>query len=143
MKQIVIFIAVAFALCGNLCAAEVARPNILWLISEDTGPEALSRSGTPQGSTPNLDRLADEGVYFSHTYLGMVCSVSRSSFMTGMHAVTIGAQNQRSHRDGKHPLPDGVRVLTDCLRDAGYFTVNIVKLPAELAPKKKATKKTD
>lgn len=132
MKNLLTLIAGSLALGGSFCAAGAERPNILWLISEDTGPEALSRSGTPQASTPNLDRLAEEGVYFSHAYLGTVCSPSRSSFMTGMHAVTIDAQNQRSHRDGGHPLPDGVRLLTDWMRDAGYFTANVVKLPDEL-----------
>lgn len=141
MKNIVTFLTVASAIGSSLCAAETERPNILWLISEDTGPEALSRSGTPQAATPNLDRLASQGVYFSHTYLGTVCSPSRSAFMTGMYAVTIDAQNQRSHRDGKNPLPDGVRVLTDRLRDAGYFTANVVKLPDELGFK--GTGKTD
>jgi len=61
-----------------------SRPNILWLIGEDIGPEALSSSGAPEASTPNLDRLADEGVRYSRAYAGMVCSVSRSSFLTGM-----------------------------------------------------------
>jgi len=111
---------------GSL-AAEAKRPNILWLIGEDMGPEALSRSGTPQVWTPNLDQLASNGVYYSHAYLGQVCSVSRSSFMTGMYAVSIDAQNHRT--TNKRPLPPGVRVLTDWLRDAGYFTANVVTLP--------------
>jgi N-sulfoglucosamine sulfohydrolase len=115
------------------------RPNILWLIGEDLGPEGLSRSGTPEVWTPHLDQLAKQGVYYSHTYLGMVCSVSRSSFMTGMYAVSIGAHNHRT-RD-KQPLPDGVRVLTAWLRDAGYFTANIVNLPEGLGFK--GTGKTD
>jgi len=107
--------------------AATQRPNILWLISEDMGPEALSRAGTPQVWTPHLDRLASEGVYYSHAYLGMVCSVSRSSFMTGMYAVSLGAQNHRTRE--KQPLPEGVRLLTHWLRDAGYFTANVVRLP--------------
>ncbi len=115
------------------------RPNILWLIAEDMGPEALSRSGTPQVWTPQIDRLAKEGVYYSHFYDGMVCSVSRSSFMTGMHAVSIGAHNHRTK--AKQSLPDGVRVLTAWLRDAGYFTANVVTLPAECGFK--GTGKTD
>jgi len=110
-----------------LLAGDSKRPNILWLIGEDMGPEALSRSGTPEVWTPNLDRLADAGVYYSHAYLGQVCSVSRSSFMTGMYALSIGAQNHRT--TNKQPLPSGVRVLTDWLRDAGYFTANVVTLP--------------
>ncbi|MEP6673292.1 MAG: sulfatase, partial [Chthoniobacter sp.] len=60
----------------------------------------------------------------------MVCSVSRSSFMTGMYAVSIGAQNHRTK--DKKPLPDGVRLLTAWMRDAGYFTANVVKMPAAL-----------
>jgi arylsulfatase A-like enzyme len=51
--------------------------------------------------------------------------------MTGMYAVTIGAHNHRSHRDDGYELPDGVRVLTDWFRQAGYFTANIRELPAD------------
>jgi arylsulfatase A-like enzyme len=115
---------------ATAASAPPAHPNILWLIAEDMGPEALSRSGTPQASTPTIDRLATEGVYYSHTYLGMVCSVSRSAFMTGMYATTIGAHHHRTMN--KKPLPAGVRVLTDWLRDAGYFTANLVQLPPAL-----------
>lgn len=116
-----------------------ARPNILWLIGEDLGPEGLSRSGTAQVWTPHLDQLANQGVYYAHAYVGMVCSVSRSSFMTGMYAVSLGAHNHRTQT--KQPLPDGVRVLTDWLRQAGYFTANVVNLPQDLGFK--GTGKTD
>lgn len=103
---------------------------MLWLIAEDMGPEALSRSGTAQVWTPHLDQLAQQGVYYSHAYLGMVCSVSRSSFMTGMYAVSIGAHNHRTQ--DKKALPEDVRVLTDWLRQAGYYTANLVNLPPNL-----------
>lgn len=106
--------------------AAPAGPNILWLIAEDMGPE-LACFGNPDVRTPNLDRLASEGVRFDRAFtVTPVCSTSRSSFMTGMYAFTIGAHNHRSHRDGTNPLPDGVRVLTDWLRPAGYFTANVV-----------------
>lgn len=119
----------------------VPRPNILWLIAEDMGPEALSRSGTPQVWTPHLDQLASQGLYYTHCYLGHVCSPSRSAFMTGMYATTIGAHNHRSHRDDGYHLPEGVRVLTDWFRDAGYFTANIIQLPPACAFR--GTGKTD
>jgi len=61
--------------------------------------------------------------------------------MTGMYATTIGAHNHRSHRDDGYDLPKGVRVLTDWMRDAGYFTANVRELPAELGFK--GTGKTD
>ena len=80
-----------------------AKPNILWLIAEDFG-QHLGCYGTKEVWTPNLDRLATEGVRFTHFYNGMVCSVSRSSFMTGMYATTIGAQNHRTAN--KQPLPE-------------------------------------
>lgn len=111
-------------------SAEPARPNVLWLVAEDFGPE-LACYGTEQVDSPNLDRLAAEGVRFTHAYTtAPVCSASRSAFMTGMYQTTIGAHNHRSHRDDGYRLPDGVRVLPDWLREAGYFTANVKQLPA-------------
>ena len=124
-----------FALAG---AAEVKQPNILWLVAEDFG-QHLGCYGTKEVNTPNLDRLAQAGVRYTHFYNGMVCSVSRSAFMTGMYATTIGAHNHRT--TNKQLLPAGVRTLTGWLRDAGYFTANLVELPA--ACEFKGTGKTD
>lgn len=105
------------------------RPNILWLIAEDLGPH-LGCYGTKQVWTPNLDRLAAEGVRYTRFFTtSPVCSPSRSAFMTGMYQTTIGAHNHRSHRDDGYRLPAGVRVLTDWFRDIGYFTANIRELP--------------
>ncbi len=106
--------------------AAAPKPNFLWLIAEDFG-QHLGCYGTKQVWTPNLDRLAAQGVRYTHFYVGNVCSVSRSSFMTGMYATTIGAQNHRTKN--KQALPVGVRPLTDWLRDAGYFTANLVEMP--------------
>jgi arylsulfatase A-like enzyme len=102
-------------------------PNILWILAEDIGPE-LGSYGYPV-DTPHLDRLAEEGVRFTQAFTtAPVCSPARSALMTGMYQTTIGAHNHRSHRDDGYPLPDGVRVLTDRLRDQGYYTGNIVRL---------------
>ncbi|MBI1784335.1 sulfatase, partial [Candidatus Sumerlaeota bacterium] len=121
-----LFIFLAFA---GVAARGADRPNILWLIAEDFGPH-LSCYGTPEVSTPHLDRLAREGVRYTRFFTtAPVCSPSRSAFMTGMYQTTIGAHNHRSHRDDGFKLPDGVRVLTDWMREAGYFTANIRELP--------------
>jgi len=115
------------------------RPNILWLIGEDLGPE-LSCYGTTQVWTPNLDQLAKEGVRYTRAYTtAPVCSASRSAFMTGMYQISIGAQNHRSHRDDGYTLPEGVKVLPDLMREAGYFTANVVALQAGF----RGTGKTD
>jgi N-sulfoglucosamine sulfohydrolase len=112
-------------------AEKQERPNILWLIGEDFSAD-LGCYGTKEVWTPNLDALAAAGVRYSKAFTtAPVCSASRSAFCTGMYQTTIGAHNHRSHRDDGYRLPEGVRVITDWLRDAGYFTANLRELPAE------------
>ncbi|MBM3460068.1 MAG: sulfatase [Armatimonadetes bacterium] len=106
-----------------------ARPNLLWLVAEDFGPE-LSCYGYPGVRTPNLDRLAAEGMRYTRFYTtAPVCSPSRSAFMTGMYQTTIGAHHHRSHRSDGYRLPAGVRLLPKRLQEAGYFTANLRELP--------------
>jgi arylsulfatase A-like enzyme len=105
------------------------KPSFLWLIAEDFGPH-LGCYGTKEVFTPNLDRLASQGVRYTRFYTtAPVCSPSRSAFMTGMYATSIGAHNHRSNRKADVPLPPGVRLLTGWMRDAGYFTANLRELP--------------
>lgn len=126
MPRLLFILTLSAFFCGSLNAA-APKPNFLWLIAEDFG-QHLGCYGTKEVWTPNLDRLAAQGTRYTHFYVGNVCSVSRSSFMTGMYATTIGAQNHRTKN--KQALPEGVRPLTSWLRDAGYFTSNLVELPA-------------
>jgi N-sulfoglucosamine sulfohydrolase len=98
------------------------RPNILWLIAEDLCPD-IGCYGHPLVHTPHLDRLAGEGVRFTHCFsTAPVCSATRSAFMTGQYQTSIGAHQHRTVN--KQPLPEGVRLLTDRFRDAGYFVMN-------------------
>ena len=133
-------------LLAVLCTAATiqaapARPNILWLVAEDFGPH-LACYGTKEVHTPNLDRLATDGVRYTRFFTtAPVCSPSRSAFMTGMYQTTIGAHQHRSHRDDNFTLPPGVRVLSDWMRGAGYFTANIRELPTPI--KFRGTGKTD
>lgn len=138
MRFICLALLLAFA---SPASAAPKRPNFLWLIAEDFGPH-LSSYGTKEVWTPNLDKLAVQGMRFTHAYTtAPVCSPSRSAFMTGMYQTTIGAHNHRSHRDDGYKLPDGVRLVTHWLRDAGYFTANVVSFPAAIDFK--GTGKTD
>jgi arylsulfatase A-like enzyme len=124
-----------------LPAAAAERPNILWLVAEDLGVE-LECYGAKEVWTPNLNRLAADGVRYTRFYTtAPVCSPSRSAFMTGMYATTIGAHHHRSHRKDGFALIGGVNVLSDWMRDAGYFTANLVELPAACGFK--GTGKTD
>lgn len=100
------------------------KPNIVWIITEDMSPE-LGCYGYPLVQTPNLDRLAKQGVRYTNTFTtGPVCSASRSALITGMYQTSIDAHNHRSHRDDGYMLPAPVVPITDFLREAGYFTVN-------------------
>jgi N-sulfoglucosamine sulfohydrolase len=108
------------------------RPNILWLIGENLGPD-LACYGAKEVLTPALDRFAAQGVRFTHAFsTAPVCSTSRSAFMTGMFQTTIGAHHHRSHRtpgiDDQFRLPPGIRPITHWLIDAGYTTANIQTL---------------
>jgi arylsulfatase A-like enzyme len=119
------------ATCPPAGAQSAERPNILWLIAEDFGND-LGCTGVAEASTPRIDALARNGMRFSRFFTTCpVCSPSRSAFMTGMYQTTIGAHNHRSHRHDDHRLPDGVRLLTEWFRDAGYYTANVVELPPE------------
>jgi N-sulfoglucosamine sulfohydrolase len=138
MKKSAFELLMAASLCLPSLAGETAnkpkpaRPNILWLIAEDFG-QHLGCYGTKEVWTPNLDQLARDGIRYTRFFTtAPVCSPSRSAFMTGMYATTIGAHNHRSHRDDGYQLRQGVRMLTDWLRDAGYFTANVRELPPEL-----------
>lgn len=147
MNRIVLAFSLLSLLLINHSPLQAAdqRPNILWIIAEDMGPE-LGCYGTPEVKTPTLDRLAQQGMLFENAFtVTPVCSTSRSSFMTGMYAMAIDAHNHRSHRDGTNPLPEGVRVITDWLRPAGYTTGNLKTLTKDrkLAKFYKGTGKTD
>lgn len=127
--------------CMSSAVSAADRPNILWLIAEDFG-QHLGCYGAKEVSTPNLDRLAAEGVRYTRFYcVAPVCSPSRSAFMTGMYQTTIGAHNHRSHRDDGYELPAGVKVLSDWMRDEKYFTANVTEFPAPIGFK--GTGKTD
>ena len=128
----ILFLLAALALSHVQTHAAESKPNILWIIAEDIGPD-LACYGDPDSRTPKLDQLAAEGRLYRNAYsTGPVCSSSRSAFCTGMYATSFGAQHHRSHRGDGYKLPEGVRLITDRLREAGYFTANVRALPAEL-----------
>ncbi len=139
MKKLLAVVVLLFSVLPLRAADAPKRPNILWLIAEDFGPH-LGCYGTGQVWTPNLDKMAKEGVRYTRAYTtAPVCSASRSAFMTGMYQTTIGAHHHRSHRNDNFQLPDGVRVLSQRMHDAGYLTANLQQLPLGF----KGTGKTD
>lgn len=113
------------SLAGSSCQSPGPRPNILWIIGEDFSPD-LGCYGNRGVHTPNIDRLAAQGVLYTNAFVtAPVCSASRSALATGMYQTSIGAHNHRSHRDDGYKLPAGVRLFTEHLREAGYHTSNL------------------
>lgn len=110
--------------CSSLFAAD--RPNIVWLISEDNSKHFLRLFDEHGAPTPNIEALAKHGLVFEHAFSNApVCSVARTTLITGCYAPRIGTQYHR--RSAMAPLPDGLRLFPAYLRDAGYYTTNKVK----------------
>jgi hypothetical protein len=107
------------------------RPNILWITCEDIGP-VLGCYGDTAASTPNLDRLAREGVMFTNAFsVAGVCAPSRHALITGMYPASTGGHNMRTINNLVDDLPDygvvlppEVRCFSELLRAAGYYCTN-------------------
>lgn len=100
--------------------AQTKRPNILWISTEDISPD-LGCYGDAYAVTPNLDRLAAQGVRYTNAFAtAPVCAPSRSAIITGMYPTTIGSMHMRS----KAVPPAGVKAFTEYLRAAGYYCTN-------------------
>jgi N-sulfoglucosamine sulfohydrolase len=101
------------------------RPNVLYVILEDIGPN-LACYGEPLVQTPHLDQFASQAIRFTNAYTcGPVCSASRSALMSGNYQTRIGAHQHRTWNWNKRTLTPPVRHISEWFRDAGYFTCNL------------------
>jgi arylsulfatase A-like enzyme len=106
-------------------ASAADRPNILWLTCEDNNVNWVGCYGNPHADTPNIDKLATEGFQYMHCYANApVCAPSRSTWITGVHALSMGTHPMRS----RYPIPhDTIAYYPDLLKKAGYFVGNAKK----------------
>ena len=109
----------------GMSSAFAERPNIIWIVVEDMSSH-FGYQGEPLVTTPNVDRLASEGIVFENAYVtAPVCSACRSAMITGMYQTTIGAHHHRSSRgEVKHTLPSGIETIPEMFRRAGYYVCN-------------------
>lgn len=105
----------------SLAAASApARPNLLWLTSEDHGPE-MGCYGDPNARTPNVDALAAKGMLFKRAWSNHpVCAPARTVIVSGLQATTSGGVHMRS----MVPMPAGKQMFPEYLREAGYYATN-------------------
>jgi len=106
------------------CKSSSDYPNILWITIEDTSPQFVGYEGNQAVHTPNIDRLALEGVRFTNAFAtAPVCSSSRSTLITGCRTEALGTGNHRS----AYPIPDNIIGFPEYLRRLGYYTSNNAK----------------
>ncbi|GAB3320878.1 sulfatase [Larkinella ripae] len=119
--------ATAFLPVSSAKNRKDSRPNIVLIVADDHGREALGCYGNPVVKTPHLDRLAAEGTRFSHAFCTTAsCSPSRSVLLTGLHNHANGMYGLE-HREHHFASFDTVRSLPVLLEKAGYQTARIGK----------------
>ena len=122
-RFVVLLLLCVTGIPGSLFAAPAKKPNIVWIIVDDMSAN-FSCYGETAISTPNVDKLAANGIRFTNAYVtAPVCSTCRSAFITGMYQTSIGAHHHRSGRGKKKiTLPKGVVMIPRMFQEAGYHT---------------------
>jgi len=133
MKTLISIFLVSWAL-----VAQADKPNILWICIEDASAH-IGCYGETAIQTPNLDKMALEGVLFTKAFVtAPVCSTSRSAMVSGMYQTTSGFLHHRSQRaSGKgggnkayfasYSVPSGLKLVPQLFKEKGYYVSNKVK----------------
>ncbi len=109
-----------FFVSANLSLAK--RPNILFIFTDDHAPHAISAYGSKLIQTPNLDRIAKEGMTFERCYVtNSICAPSRAVILSGMHSFHNGQMTNVDVFDGSQVT------FPKLLRKVGYETALIGK----------------
>ena len=118
---------------GSLAAAEdgaasdaepiASRPNVVWIMAEDSSKHYYQHFDPSGAATPNIESMAQSGVTFERAFSNApVCSVARTTLITGCYAPRVGTQFHR--RLQLASLPPEIRMFPQYLREAGYHTSN-------------------
>ncbi|MCA9417312.1 MAG: sulfatase-like hydrolase/transferase, partial [Candidatus Omnitrophica bacterium] len=118
-KIVLIALALLWATSGNA----KDRPNVLVLIADDHAPYVYGAYGNDKAKTPNLDRLAEQGVRFTRAFVNApFCTASRQSMLTGTLPHSNGVTRLTT------PLSDDTITLAEVFKDQGYRTAAIGKM---------------
>ena len=118
-------------LCASLALVSCTQskkekplPNIVYILADDLGYGDLSCYGQQKFSTPNIDRLAQQGMLFRHHYTGCTVSApSRSCLMTGLHTGHTPIRGNKGWEpEGQWPLPAKSFTVAEMLKTKGYTT---------------------
>ncbi|WP_346882616.1 sulfatase [uncultured Algibacter sp.] len=109
--------------CKAKQAEQITPPNIVWITSEDNSTHFMDLFDAHGTSTPNIEKLANNGVKFTHAFSNAaVCSAARSTLISGAYGPRLGTHYHRKLQ--KVPMPDGLEMFPYYLRQAGYHTTN-------------------
>lgn len=130
-KKVNIFVFL-FLLIANVSSAQSrssSLPNIIFILADDMGYGDLGCYGQKLIRTPNIDKLAKEGMRFTQHYAGStVCAPSRGVLMTGLNTAHSYIRGNFSyHKEGNLPIPDSTLTVAEILKKEGYITAMIGK----------------
>jgi arylsulfatase A-like enzyme len=124
MKSRLLLVFLCFAFAAQTFSAPKSRPNIVFILADDLGYGDLGCYGATDLKTPNIDRLATQGIRFTDFYAnGCVCTPTRCGLMTGRYQQRIGGLETAIPPGAKHlGLPPQEKTIADMLRAASYST---------------------
>ncbi len=131
--------ALLIAVCAGVSVTPAATPNVVVIFADDLGYADLGTTGAKGWTTPNLDRMATEGVRFTNFYVAQpVCSASRAALLTGCYPNRVGIHGALSPKS-MHGLAQTETTLGELVKSKGYTTAAIGKwhlghLPRHLPP---------
>ena len=114
---------------ADLIANRAERPNIIFILADDLGYGDLGCYGQKHIKTPNIDRIAAEGIRFTQHYAGStVCAPSRCVLMTGLHTGHTAVRGNREIKpEGQYPIAAETITVAKVLKRAGYITAVVGK----------------
>lgn len=119
MKYVFLLFGFLFVVAGLHAQTETAKPNVIIILTDDQGWGDLSIHGNVNVSTPNIDRLAQDGARFSHFYVSPVCSPTRAELLTGRYHLRGGVYSTSA---GGERLDLDETTIAQCFKSAGYAT---------------------
>ena len=124
MMRTIIAVALLLVLASAGAAGEPRKPNIIYILADDLGYGDLGCYGQKKIKTPNLDKLAAQGLRFTQHYAGSaVCAPSRCVLMTAKHSGHAQIRNNLETKpDGQQPLAENTTTIARLLKAAGYVT---------------------
>jgi len=133
IRRSLLALCVVLLFGASLLGAE-RKPNVVFILADDLGWTDLGCQGSKFYETPHIDKLASQGMRFTHYYVSQNCAPTRAALMTGQYAprtgiYTVGTLARGQENQRKMTVPDNVtnlpldrKTLANVLKDAGYAT---------------------